>query len=605
MQKQAPSIGRILVAVGFALSCFALLLFLWITFGGAVPFKPESYRFTADFPEALTLQKEADVRVGGVSVGKVKDLELPPEENATRAVIEIDPQYAPISSDAQAILRSKTLLGETYVELTTGSQTNGEDGDGDDTATAQSGAIDVGQISGDDAPHPIDEGGHLEDSQVADQTQIDEIFQALDDETRQAFQLWMKNSGIAVNGRGLDLNDAFGNFGPFTDDASDVLGTLREQEEALRGVVRNTGAVFAALTAREEALTGAVVGSDRTLRGLAARDEALAETFQIFPTFQIESRLTLERLEKFANKARPLFHDLRPVARDLSPTLRDVRRLSPHLRRLFKSFDPLIKASATGLPSLKRFLDQLKPVMVNLDPFLANFTPIIRYLDFYAPVVVDFLGNPAAGTAGALPPSCTGPCPAGGAGPELIQTEPRHLSRQGSTLTEPHAESLSIYANRIQPNRGNGYLLPFALGDPYVADQGGVFPQWDCDHTGAAGGLGQGQVTPDPTDPSNDFHGESGDGTAANASNPPAQEGVYPLNSAVRPDLGALYATPPFNLIPPPLGGAGGLLQTIGGVGTVQPGDVSRAPCILQTVAMGNWPSEFGGGRLPQILADP
>src|SRR5918996_1810600 len=132
MQKQAPSIGRILVAAGFTLSCFALLLFLWVTFGGPVPFKPESYRFTADFPEAITLQREADVRIGGVSVGKVKDLGLAPESecqenpaacNTSRATIEIEPQYAPISSDSRAILRQKTLLGETYVELTTGSQT--------------------------------------------------------------------------------------------------------------------------------------------------------------------------------------------------------------------------------------------------------------------------------------------------------------------------------------------------------------------------------------------------------------------------------------------------------------------------------------------------
>ena len=78
MQKQAPSIGRILVAVGFALSCFGLLLFLWITFGGPMPLKPKSYRFTADFPEATTLAIESDVRIGGVSVGKVKQLELPP-----------------------------------------------------------------------------------------------------------------------------------------------------------------------------------------------------------------------------------------------------------------------------------------------------------------------------------------------------------------------------------------------------------------------------------------------------------------------------------------------------------------------------------------------
>ena len=584
MQKQAPSIGRILVAVGFALSCFALLLFLWVTFGGPVPFKPASYRFSADFPEAITLQKEADVRIGGVSVGKVKSLELPPEGNATRAEIEIKPEYAPISSDARAILRQKTLLGETYIEITTGSQVEpGEEGSPLDEAedeTAQSSATDVGELSGDDVVHKIEEDGVLEDAQVQEQVQIDEIFDALDAETRQSFQLWMKNAGIAIDGRGLDLNDAFGNIGPFSEDASDVLGTLRQQEEALRGVVRNTGAVFEALTAREGALTGAIVGSNRTFRALASRDEALAETFRIFPTFQIESRLTLERLEKFAKNAGPLFRDLRPVARDLSPTLRDLRRLAPNARRLFKNFDPLIKASATGLPALKNFLDQLRPVMQRLDPFLANFSPIIRYLDFYAPVVTDFLANPAAGTAGALPPD-----------PGGIQTEPRHLSRQLSNLTEPNAESLSVWPNRIASNRGNGYLMPFALANPVSASQGEVFPNIDCENTGVTTqGLGSNMVTPEPTP----------QGTPGPASDPPAREGVYPFSSPVYYNLTALFGG-----LPAPLGGAGGIFDAI------VPPDVPTEdqqwfpPCLLQTFAMGNFPADFGGGRLPQVLPDP
>src|SRR2546430_355186 len=217
MQKQAPSVGRILVAVGFTLSCFALLLFLWVTFGGPVPFKPESYRFTADFPEAITLQKEADVRIAGVSVGKVKSLSLAPDSvchsqdptersacNTTRATIEIAPQYAPISSDAKAILRQKTLLGETYVEITTGSQV--QPGETVGNVNAQSSSIDVGKISGDHAVQPIPEGGHLGQTQVQDQTQIDEIFQGFDKPTRQAFQSWMQNAGIAINGQGLSLN---------------------------------------------------------------------------------------------------------------------------------------------------------------------------------------------------------------------------------------------------------------------------------------------------------------------------------------------------------------------------------------------------------------
>ena len=46
METRPPTVGRILIAVGFAISCFALALFLWLTFGGAIPLKPEGYRFT-------------------------------------------------------------------------------------------------------------------------------------------------------------------------------------------------------------------------------------------------------------------------------------------------------------------------------------------------------------------------------------------------------------------------------------------------------------------------------------------------------------------------------------------------------------------------------
>ena len=565
MQKQAPSIGRILVAIGFTLSCFALLLFLWVTFGGPVPFKPESYRFTADFPEAITLQKEADVRVGGVTVGKVKEIGLAPESecqenpatcNTTRATLEIEPRYAPISSDAEAILRQKTLLGETYIEITTGSQVQPEETTGD--VQAQSGTVDVGQLSGDDAPKPIPEGGHLAQSQVQDQTQIDEIFQGFDDQTRQAFQSWMQNAGIAVNGRGLDLSDAFGNLGPFASDASDVLGTLRRQDQALRGLVRDTGSVFAALTEHDQALAGAIVGSNRTFGALASQSRALSDTFKIFPTFETEARLTLDRLKGFSEDARPVFHDLRPVARDLSPTLRDVRRLAPETRRLFRNLDPLIKASATGFPSLSSFLRELRPVMDNFDPFLANLNPVVRWLDYQAPVVTDFLSNPSSSTADFMPFQ-----PGQGA--------PLHLSRQMTIFT---SETLSIYPQRLNTNRGNGYLQPFAIGSLLPTTQAEIFPNHDCDNTSAAfpisGGLGNGQVTRAP------------------ASSPPQSEsGQFPLSSLV-PPLSADFINPD----PDPNSDANPL----------PPGGPSAfAGCTIAP----NFPAIFGGGSIPEVLPDP
>ena len=66
MIKQTPSFGRIFAMVAFALSCFGILVFLWLSFGGSVPLQPQGYRVTVPFPEATQLAQEAEVRISGV-----------------------------------------------------------------------------------------------------------------------------------------------------------------------------------------------------------------------------------------------------------------------------------------------------------------------------------------------------------------------------------------------------------------------------------------------------------------------------------------------------------------------------------------------------------
>src|SRR3954467_8135336 len=122
MVKQAPTFPRLLTMVLFALSCFGLLLFLWLSFGGSAPLKPKGYRVEVAFPEATQLGDYADVRTAGVSVGKVRKKDLVDHGNRTLVTIELDRRFAPLHSDAKAILRQKTLLGETYVELTPGTK---------------------------------------------------------------------------------------------------------------------------------------------------------------------------------------------------------------------------------------------------------------------------------------------------------------------------------------------------------------------------------------------------------------------------------------------------------------------------------------------------
>ena len=57
--------------VGFAFSCFVLLLYLWLRGGGPIPLAPSKYQVHVLLPQAKGLGPHSDVRVSGVTVGHV------------------------------------------------------------------------------------------------------------------------------------------------------------------------------------------------------------------------------------------------------------------------------------------------------------------------------------------------------------------------------------------------------------------------------------------------------------------------------------------------------------------------------------------------------
>jgi virulence factor Mce-like protein len=455
MQKQAPTLGRLLTMTLFALSCFGLLLFLWLAFGGPVPLKPKGYRFKIAFPEATQLAEQADVRMAGVSIGKVthKDIDTKNHSNRTIATIQLDPEVAPLHSDARAILRQKTLLGETYVELTPGTN---------------------------QAPK-IHEDGWLANAQIHDAVQLDEIFQALDPVTRRAFQNWQQDLAKGIEGHGTDFNDALGNLPRFIASGDDVLAVLDAQSSAVRRLIRNTGVTFGALTQNEQQLHNLITGSADTFGALASQNEALAETFKIFPTFLDESRKTFVRLESFSTNTRPLIKDLRPVARDLRPTLRAVKAFAPDLENTFRKLDPLITASKRGLPALRDTLNATTPLLGQLQPFLEQLNPILQYLEYYQWQTADFISN----GAGALSDTVA----------TTTEDQMGHYLRQWGPTGE---ETAAFWPDRPGADRGNAYLPPVWQGPEYAKRM--IFPEADCNNVttrNADNGTTR-QVTPAP-----------------------------------------------------------------------------------------------------------
>jgi phospholipid/cholesterol/gamma-HCH transport system substrate-binding protein len=416
MQKQAPNAGRILVMVGFALSCFGLLLFLWLAFGGPIPLKPEGYRFTVPFREAAQLAQEADVRISGVSVGKVKDITADKKTGYSDATIELDARYAPLPRNVRAILRQKTLLGETYVELTPGTRSAGS----------------------------LPDGGTLPIAQVAPTVELDEIFRAFDPRTRAAFQEWMQQLALASKGRGQDISDALGDLAPFSEQTTTLLQILNDQQADVRSVVRDTGTVFDALSERDGQLRSLIENSNRVFATTAARNDDLEQTFRALPTFEIESRRTLARLTAFSKTANPLVTQLRPAARQLSPTLQDLSALAPDLNALFRNLNPLIDASKAGLPATSAFLDELHPLLANVDAPLRQLNPPLLGLGQFLPELTAFFANTAAATQATSK--------VGNANVHYLRT------------TNPvNPEALAAYPRRLPTNRPNPYTLPGAF----------------------------------------------------------------------------------------------------------------------------------------------
>src|SRR5206468_6930897 len=137
------------------------------------------------------------------------------------------------------------------------------------------------------------------------------------------------------------LSDAFGNLAPFADDTNDLLKVLVTQQGAVRRLVRNTGVVFGALSERRGQLSGLITNANTVFQTTADKNQQLADAFTVLPTFEIESRKTLNQLDTFAHNANPVISELRPAARELSPTLISLDKLAPNLKAFFRDLNPL------------------------------------------------------------------------------------------------------------------------------------------------------------------------------------------------------------------------------------------------------------------------
>ncbi|HEY2767405.1 MAG TPA: MlaD family protein [Solirubrobacteraceae bacterium] len=415
MQKRAPTLANILVIVLFALSCFGLLLFLWESFGGPVPLKPKGYRFTVVLSRSLSLAEQSDVRISGVSVGHV--ISLTTEPNGKNDVtVEMNHRYAPVRSNDRMILRQKTLLGETYIELLPQARSS----------------------------RALPDGGTLSADQVERAVTLDDILASLEPRERSAFKAWQQEVAASYNGRGEQINSGFAEVEPFVTQGNKLLTVLASQEGAVRSVVRNLGVVFDALTERDNQFRGFVESGAQSFHALAQSSQQFADAIRALPTFERRGTTTLRELDKLANEGSPVLDEAHGWERALTPLLRTAKSFAPNLDSLLTGLGPLASASKKGLPTVRPTLHNVVPLLENVTPVLRNLDPLLQFAGDYIPEVQAFFANLTAVTQAH---DKNGDFGEGGP----IQHYVRALVTVGP-------EALAVYNQRIGVNRANPYF---------------------------------------------------------------------------------------------------------------------------------------------------
>ncbi|WP_320669184.1 MlaD family protein [Patulibacter defluvii] len=444
MNKQGPTFGQIVVMVAFALSCFGLLLFLWTSFGGPVPVRPKAYQVSTEFQSGSQLASYADVRVSGVTVGKVVKIEK--RAGSAKVTMQIEPKFAPLPTDTRATLRTKTLLGETFVDLSFGSRRA--------AAQRKPGSY-------------VQEGGSLPASQVQPTAELDQILDAFDDRTRKDLRGLLTSLAKGLDGRGQDLNAANASFGPALEAADSLFSLLNRQSAEIQSGTRDLGQTFQAV-GRQAGAVQELTRSGRAIVDTTSQITGpLRETTRILPTFLDETRKTLVVARAAAKDGRPALAALRPVAPLIRPALQDLAVVAPQLERTLIEIRPVLSQVKTGLPALRRILDTTGPLMDVLDPITQDLLPVAQYLKAYRREIPVVFANSSAATQ-YQPPD--------------LQGKPRSVLRQTLPIND---ELLLGNGKPLGTNRSNAYPLPGQLS----LHGTGRAPSFTCRNAGNGGGL--------------------------------------------------------------------------------------------------------------------
>jgi virulence factor Mce-like protein len=275
-----------------------------------LPFVP-TYQLSAQLPDANSLVKGNEVRIGGQRVGQitaitpenVEDAPCPsdPTRRCTAQVAKVDmdlnQDLDPLPEDSTVVVRAKSALGLKYLQINRGDSSQGFAAGSTLPITAA-------------RPEPVE---------------IDQVFNMFDEPTRVAIQSSLLEFGNALAGRGVDLNAAIGEFKPLVERLTPVMRNLADPNTGLSNFVSALSATAAEVAPVAEIQGQLFADLDTTFAAFARVSRPyIQETISRSPAAEDTAIATLPTIRPFLANTGKLFAELTPGFQAIAPRAKDL-----------------------------------------------------------------------------------------------------------------------------------------------------------------------------------------------------------------------------------------------------------------------------------------
>ena len=302
----------------------------------------DAYFVRAIFDNASTVVAGEDVKIAGVPVGVISDMDVT-EDNQAAVTLRIDNEdFTPWREDASCTIRAQGLIGEKFVECEPGS-----------TNAPALREIDQGDGEG-ERLLPVEN--------TSSPVDLDVINNTLRLPYRQRLSILLSEFGTALAGRGDELNEVIHRANPALRETDEVLKILADQNRELARLARNSDEALAPLAREREAFADFVVKANETGQASAERSDDIRRGIALLPDFLAELEPLMADLEDFADQGIPLLADLGDSA--------------PALGRLIKAQGTLADSGRESFPSLGDALERGRPALIRSRPLFQDLTKL-------------------------------------------------------------------------------------------------------------------------------------------------------------------------------------------------------------------------------------